>query len=73
MFHLKKKKENTEKIYSPEKYKPVIKCSICTGEMTAGFKDLSSGKFEEVMLIRGEGDLEAFKIKYGVSSVSKEY
>lgn len=73
MFNFKKKKYNKEKVYSPEKYKPVIKCSICTGEMAAGFKDLSSGRFEEVMLIKEEGDIEKFKIKYGVSSVSKEY
>lgn len=73
MFHFKKKENMEVKIYSPEKYKPVIKCSICTGEMAAGFKDLASGKFEEVMLIRGEGDLEEFKMRYGLSEVSKEY
>ena len=36
---------------------PVIRSSICTGEQVAGFKDLTSGKFEELMLLRDDRDL----------------
>ena len=46
---------------------PVIRCSICTGEQVAGFRDVQTGRVEEVMLIRSPGDLEDFKAKYGIS------
>ena len=32
--------------------KAVLKCSICTGEQVAGFKDIHTGHFDEIMLIR---------------------
>ena len=54
-------------------YKPVLKCSICTGEQVAGFKNLTTGKFEEVMLIRNEKELASFKELYGISELGKEY
>lgn len=54
-------------------YKPVLKCSICTGEQVAGFKNLTTGKFEEVMLIKNERDLTLFKEQYGISELGKEY
>lgn len=59
--------------YDPTAQKPVLKCSICTGEQVAGLKDLATGKVEEVMLIRGEKDLETFKRMCGVTDVAKEY
>ena len=45
---------------------PVIRSSICTGEQVAGFEDIVSGKFEELMLIRGEKDLAEFLSRYQV-------
>ena len=69
MFHKKIKKES----YDKEHQKPIIKSSICTGEKVAGFKDLQTGKFTEVMLIRTDADLEEFKQLYGISEVEKEY
>ena len=45
---------------------PVIRSSICTGEQAAGFKDASSGRFEEVMLIRSDADLQEFMLLYDV-------
>lgn len=59
--------------YDAENRKPVLRCSICTGEQTAGFKDLRTGKFTEVMLIRTPGDLEEFMRLYGLTEVEKEY
>lgn len=53
--------------------RPVIKCSICTGEQAAGFRDIRTGKFEEVMLIKDGKDLETFRKMYGLSDVPKEY
>lgn len=46
-----------EKQYDSNYEEPVIRCSICTGEQVAGFLNLSTGKFEEVMLIRTSQDL----------------
>ena len=67
MFGRKKKQHTEMKPYDPEKQMPVIRASICTGEQVAGFKDRESGKFEEAMLIRGEGDLQEFCSRYGVN------
>ena len=64
MFFGKKKSEH--KSYDKESKKPVIKASICNGEQVAGFKDVHTGAFEEVMLIRGEGELRQFKEIYGI-------
>ena len=46
---------------------PVIRSSICTGEQTAGFKDPVSGRFQEYMLIRNDGDLQEFLRRYQVT------
>ncbi|WP_300764836.1 aspartate dehydrogenase [uncultured Oscillibacter sp.] len=46
---------------------PVIHSSICTGEQTAGFKDPVSGRFQEYMLIRNDGDLQEFLRRYQVT------
>ena len=59
--------------YDHERQKPVLKCSICNGEQVAGFKDIHTGKFEEVMLIRSGADLDQFMEMYDISAVSKEY
>lgn len=67
------KPEKTLKTYDRENLKPILKCSICTGEKVAGFKNIHNGRFEEVMVIRNEQELEAFKSKYGIDEISKEY
>ncbi len=61
--------------YDKESQKPVIRASICTGEQVAGFKDIHTGKFTEVMLIRNQKDLEEFAKKYDISikEISKEW
>ena len=55
------KKKIVKKTYDREYMKPVIRASICTGEEVAGFKDIRTGKIEEIMLIRSPEDLERFK------------
>ncbi len=47
-------------------YRPVIRSSICTGEQVAGFKNLDTGRFTEIMLIRNNEDIEEFTKKYNV-------
>ncbi len=61
-------KRKISKSYDKENQKPVLKCSICTGEQVAGFKNIHTGKFEDIMLIRNEKDLEDFKERYGIGS-----
>ena len=61
------KKKIEKKTYDEATKRPVIKASICNGEQVAGFKDLSTGNFEEVMLIKNPSDLEAFKEMYSIT------
>ena len=69
LFHRK-----SHRTYDPSVKTPVIKCSICTGEQVAGFKDIHTGKIEEVMLIKSPADLERFKTMYGIEEeIAKEY
>ena len=73
MMGLFKKKIVTQS-YDTENKKPVIKASICNGEQIAGFKDIHTGKIEEVMLIKNLADLEKFKTMYGINEeITKEY
>lgn len=69
------KKKTVKATYDKENQKPVIRASICNGEQVAGFKDLHTGKFSEIMLIRNSKDMDEFLEKYDISmeEVSKEY
>lgn len=68
------KKKIEIRSYDKENKKPVIKASICNGEQVAGFKDIHTGKIEEVMLIKSSADLEQFKAMYGINEeITKEY
>lgn len=68
------KKKSVVQSYDKENKKPVIKASICNGEQVAGFKDIHTGKIEEVMLIKSSADLEHFKAMYGIDEeIVKEY
>ena len=60
-----RKKQETH-TYDRENQKPVIRSSICTGEKVAGFQDIHTGKFTDIMLIRKPGDLEEFRRLYGI-------
>lgn len=71
MFRRKQAKES----YDRENLRPVIRASICTGEQVAGFKDIHTGKFTEVMVIRDSGDMDEFTAKYDISAadIRKEW
>lgn len=72
---LKKKRTPMPIEFDRENLRPVIRSSICTGERVAGFKDLSTGRFSEVMLVRSQADLEEFRILYGIGAedIATEY
>ena len=61
--------------YDRENLKPVIRASICTGERVAGFRNIHTGKFTEVMLIRYDSDLEEFLELYDIPAgeITTEY
>ena len=68
------KKKTIVKTYDKDNKKPVIKASICNGEQIAGFKDIHTGKIEEVMLIKSPSDIDIFKKMYGIDEeIAKEY
>ena len=60
-------RKNKTPAAQPYKGTPAIRCSICTGEQVAGFRDSEPGRFEEVMLLRSPEDLEWFRQHYGIS------
>ena len=59
--------------YDENMHEAVIRCSICTGEQVAGFKNRQDGSFVGVMVIKSDDDLEYFKELYGVEKVRKGY
>lgn len=67
----KKQKET----YNKEEKKPVIRISICTGEQVAGFKDLMTGKFQDIMLITNKKDEKEFRKRYGIqeAEITREW
>lgn len=60
----RKKKEQAS--YDSQSKRPVIKCSICTGEQVAGFQDNVTKAFEDIMLIQNAADLAHFREMYGI-------
>ena len=70
-FHKKNKKSPGH--YDPSVQKPAIRCSICTGEQTAGFLDRETGSFTDVMLLRNEEDLRQFCEEYGITEAPEKF
>ncbi len=67
------KKKGEKKGYDRENQRPAVRASICTGEQVAGFRDIHSGKFEEVMLIRRPKDLDEFRRTYGIKGEIEKF
>ena len=61
------RKKTAKETYDKENQKPIIRSSICTGEKVAGFKDIHTGKFTEVMLIKSDKDMKVFLARYNIS------
>ena len=54
------RKKTAKETYDKENQKPIIRSSICTGEKVAGFKDIHTGKFTEVILIKNDNDMSGY-------------
>ena len=61
------KKKTQSKSYDVTLKQPIIRASICNGEQVAGFKNIRTGEFEEIMLIRNADDLDKFRKMYGIT------
>ena len=73
LFRRKKEEPSQASLWPPERFEPVLRSSICTGEKTAGFIDNRTGKYHDVMLIKSEADLAEFKRLYGIEEVKTIY
>ncbi len=67
------KKKIHKESYDHETLKPVLRCSICTGEQAAGFLNRQTGEFREICLIRNKKDLDDFLETYGITEIEKIY
>ncbi len=54
-------------------WKPFVRCSICTGEQTVGFKNRETGEVEEIGVVKSPAELERLKKFYGVDEFEKIY
>ena len=68
-----RKKPVVTEQFDKENYRAVLRCSICTGEQVAGFKNIHTGEFHDIMLIRNADDLDTFQEQYDVAVITKEY
>ena len=75
MLFGRKNRTNTNIIpgYNPETHRPILRCSICTGEQVAGFKNIRTGEFREELFIQEEAQLEEFRQRYKITELPKEY
>ena len=64
----KRQAEPETTTFDPTAYEPVIRASICTGEKVACMRERSTGKLQELMLIRTGDDLTAFCRRYHVKA-----
>ena len=59
--------------FDPETQEPVVRRSICTGEMTVGLLDRRSGRFSELMLVRNQQELKEVCRQLGVEDIRTIY
>lgn len=71
LFSFKSAKKSAAPAFDHAAEEPAIRCSICTGEQVAGFRNRTTGHFREIALIRTPKDLETFKRDYGVEECKK--
>lgn len=59
--------------FDPVKQEPAVRKSVCTGEMTVGFIDKGTGKFQDMMKVNGQKELEEFCSALGVKEIRTIY
>ena len=76
MFGFLKTRGKSEDVaFDPSRFVPAVRSSICTGEKSAGFKEIATGRFIECDLIKSDKDLAAFAKRYGLklSEIREEW
>ncbi|MDO4155658.1 MAG: hypothetical protein Q4D37_02625 [Oscillospiraceae bacterium] len=69
-MHLFSRKRTAKPLPLPDGCTPEqirIESSICTGEKTIGFYDVTEKKLRYAELVRAESDIAAFYARYGLS------
>lgn len=76
LFGFLKTRDKSEDVaFDPTCFVPAVRSSICTGEKSAGFKEIATGRFIECDLVKSERDLAAFAKRYGIdrSKIREEW
>ncbi len=68
-----RKKKMAPVSYDRNTQRPAIRASICTGEKVGGLQDLKTGEFTELMFLRGDEEVEAFREACGVDRLETIY
>ncbi len=69
LFH----KKPAAPAYDPETQEPAVRKSICTGEMTVGLIDKKTGRFQDLMRVEDQAELEAFCRRIGAEKIKTIY
>ncbi|MBR1586142.1 MAG: aspartate dehydrogenase [Clostridia bacterium] len=72
MALFRKKASPPDISFDPATQEPAVRKSICTGEMTVGFLDKTTGAFHEWMLVDQAG-LDAFRKRTGAQEIKTIY
>ena len=67
------KKKPVIPAFAPETQEPAVRKSICTGEMTVGFLDKRTGRFQELMKAENQAALEDFCRSIGAETIKTIY
>ena len=59
--------------YDPETMEPAVKKSICTGETTVGFVEISTGRYHDLKLVSSQAEIDEFMRQTGVDSIKTIY
>ena len=59
--------------FDPETQEAAVRKSICTGEMTVGFVEKSTGRFQELMRVNDAEELADFCKQVGVEKIKTIY
>ena len=66
-------KKKPEIAYDPAAQEPAVRRSICTGEMTVGFIDRKTGKFQDLRRVDGQKELDEFCKGIGATEIKTIY
>ena len=67
------KKKPAAPAYDAETQEPAGRKSICTGEMTVGFVDKRTGRFQDLMKVEDQAALEDFCRSIGADKIKTIY